>query len=98
MPVSGQVDLSVKQKGSDVNTDILMTFSLTTGDNDRQHIAHLAGLDARGRTLREAVLNVFLMLPGCTNWTEKELRYFVDQSPDTYQKRLILNILEPERG
>jgi hypothetical protein len=73
-----------------MNQDIISTFYISAGDPE---VAHLAGLSAEGKTLKEATLNVFRLLPRCENFDLYAIRELIKLHPDSYGKRLIESIL-----
>ena len=78
----------------DVDNDILRTFRLSVGVDSHLTTAYLAeSLSAKGKTLVEATLNVFRLLPRCSDLEIENLRDMIERHPDSFEKKLIENIL-----
>lgn len=75
-------------------TDILETFRLDA----QQSVAYLAGIHAHGETLKEAMVNVFRMLPKCESFGLEEIRTLITFHPESEGKRLIESILAGANG
>ena len=79
----------------DVDNDILRTFRLSVGVDGHLTTAYLAeSLSAKGKTLVEATLNVFRLLPRCRDLEIENLRDMINRHPDSFEKKLIGNILK----
>ena len=79
----------------DVDNDILRTFRLSVGVDGHLTTAYLAeSLSAKGKTLVEATLTVFRLLPRCQDLEIENLRDMINRHPDSFEKKLIGNILK----
>ena len=78
----------------DVDNDILRTFRLSVGVDGHLTTTYLAeSLSAKGKTLVEATLNVFRLLPRCQDYEIENLRELIKQHPGSFEKKLLENIL-----
>ena len=79
---------------TDIDNDILRTFRLSVGVDGHLTTAYLAeSLSAKGKTLVEATLNVFRLLPRCQDLEIENLRDMINRHPDSFEKKLLGNIL-----